>query len=332
MVKQNFIYNYPTILVKIYAENRLCYKNCTSDNETDYLYLVDDIDIEIKCMTNVMIGTNKFYIVDEFIDDNNDVINDNDKLCRVNKSTNNFINVLHNRDEKITITLPIGTNVMQSNGISINISSPLEVILPSKCKIKLSEGIKLQQHCSPLKIILCEDTDAIIIDQKRYDSELITAIRNNSTSMTKILLKYGANVHMDNDEPLKMACENGYVSIVKILLKYGANVHADDDQALILACENGHESVIDLLLKYNADIHINNDEPLKIACEYCHVDAVKLLINNGANVNADNNYPIRIASEYNYPEIVNILLKNGANRKFASDNSILISIFSWLGF
>lgn len=72
--------------------------------------------------------------------------------------------------------------------------------------------------------------------------------------MVEVLLKYGANVHAENDLALQKASENGHIEVVKVLLSYGANVRARNDEALIIASQGDHRDVVKLLLEQ----YINN--------------------------------------------------------------------------
>jgi ankyrin repeat protein len=62
-----------------------------------------------------------------------------------------------------------------------------------------------------------------------------------------------------------VASENGHADVVRLLLKYGANVHANDEVTLVVASENGHADVVRLLLKYGADVHADGDAALVVA-------------------------------------------------------------------
>jgi ankyrin repeat protein len=67
------------------------------------------------------------------------------------------------------------------------------------------------------------------------------------------LLKYNANIHINDDGPLISACyscKKKYYKVIEILLKYGANVHARNDEPLKIALRNNDKKLHNLLLQY----------------------------------------------------------------------------------
>ena len=89
----------------------------------------------------------------------------------------------------------------------------------------------------------------------------------------------GANVHTLDDSPLRLASENGHTNVVEILLKNHADIHANNDWPLRFASASAdnHLDVVKLLLKYGANVHAQDDYALRYASINCHYDIVKLL-------------------------------------------------------
>jgi hypothetical protein len=75
---------------------------------------------------------------------------------------------------------------------------------------------------------------------------------------------------------------------LKLLIKYGANIHYDNEYELRFMCDNTHYvwsyDIIKLLLDSGADVHINNERPLFNSCRNGCKDTIKLLLDNGAKV------------------------------------------------
>ena len=74
--------------------------------------------------------------------------------------------------------------------------------------------------------------------------------------MTKLLLKYGADVNLGdpvfNQRPLHRACAEGQLEIVQLLLRHGAKVNQPDgmgQRPLCCAAEHGRYDVIQFLLE-----------------------------------------------------------------------------------
>ena len=154
------------------------------------------------------------------------------------------------------------------------------------------------------------------------------------TSTTEVLLKYGADVNIqDNDgwSALMLTSQDGYVETAEVLLKYQADVNQkknDGWSALMIASYNEKMEMIKLLVKHNADVNLLENEgwsALMIACKVHRVVAVKLLLGYGADVNILNNSgwsALMIANYMGCQEICELLLKHGAHASIENDELI----------
>ena len=129
----------------------------------------------------------------------------------------------------------------------------------------------------------------------------------NEYDIIFLLLKHGANIHVDADFPLRRASEYGRTEIVKLLLEYKADIHAYSDYALRHASYFGHTEIVKLLLEYNANVHTNEDQALRWTIENGHAEIVKLLLKYGANPGANNGEPLEVAQKNEHPDIVKLL-------------------------
>lgn len=145
------------------------------------------------------------------------------------------------------------------------------------------------------------------------DIALRWAAKYGYHEVVKTLLKAGADVHAEDNESLCFAAKYGHLEVVKTLLKAGADVHAWGDYALYWAAANGYLAVVETLLKAGADVHTWNDRALRWAADYGHIAVVKALLRAGANVHAWNNYALCSAAANGYLEVVKTLLKAGAD-------------------
>jgi len=91
------------------------------------------------------------------------------------------------------------------------------------------------------------------LNQDQKDKMLIYTSENGMTNEVKFLLNHGANVHVNNEQPLRWTSTGGYTEIVKLLLDHGADVHANNDYSLRWASIHGHTDVVKLLIDAGAN-------------------------------------------------------------------------------
>ena len=158
--------------------------------------------------------------------------------------------------------------------------------------------------------ILIPKSKEDILDSMKYmkpDKLLVQSVHKNFIEGVKHALENGANVHIMNDENLRIATENGQTEIVKLLLYNGADVHAKNDICLQNASFHGYYDIVKLLLDNGADVHADQDYSLRSAITNNKYEIVKLLLDNGADVHVLNNRPIKLAKHYKYDNISELL-------------------------
>jgi ankyrin repeat protein len=143
---------------------------------------------------------------------------------------------------------------------------------------------------------------------------------NGHLAIVECLIKYGADIHANDDKALKIASYNGKLAIVECLISHGANIHSNDDYALTVSCRNHHLDVIECLIKHGADIHVDNDWVFRYAAGSGHLAVVKILIKNGADIHACNYYALQKASVYGFLDVVECIISHGADK--VGDNNI----------
>lgn len=89
-----------------------------------------------------------------------------------------------------------------------------------------------------------KDNDALVSACDGCDDEV--------TGVVGVLLAYGADLHVRDDLPLKMAASDGNEETVEMLLQHGANIEAGDGFPLYIAKADGRKSMVKLLLRYGA--------------------------------------------------------------------------------
>ena len=84
---------------------------------------------------------------------------------------------------------------------------------------------------------------------------LCVAAENVHIMIMDYLLKNGANIHYNNELPLKKAIIAGHIESVDFLLDKGANVHADNDELILLSCRSGdYPDIMNSLILHGIDV------------------------------------------------------------------------------
>jgi hypothetical protein len=130
-------------------------------------------------------------------------------------------------------------------------------------------------------------------NQHSINHALILACINNELDVVKFCLtspelKLHADIHADEDEPLRNACKFGHLDIVKYLvaspeIKEHACPQHPDNIFIYSAYDNNRVEIIKYLLGSpevinKPDIHINNDETFIYCTQYKVYDIVNCLI------------------------------------------------------
>lgn len=115
------------------------------------------------------------------------------------------------------------------------------------------------------------------------DEQFLEACRKGALKTVRKLLDQGANVQMQNGEPLYLAAYHGHMKLVSLLVKRGADIHADDDRALIGAAERSSFKMVERLILMGASVHADNDRAVRCT----RSDRVaRLLVDHGASQEA----------------------------------------------
>ena len=138
------------------------------------------------------------------------------------------------------------------------------------------------------------------------------------------------NTNNRGKTPLHLAAENNHVALVRVLLDYGADLHVRSDggwTALHNAAERGHVEVASQLLKWKADVNAGTSSgmtALHWAARNGHYNMVLLLLDQeGIKRNCKDSFditPMLGAAENGHIEIVQ-LLSPADNGKLLSDHA-----------
>ena len=157
------------------------------------------------------------------------------------------------------------------------------------------------------------------------NTSLMVAVRNGHLEVVKLLLYYGAEFDVTNDDgdtPLILATRNNHTNVVRLLLGQGAEVNKTDAEGLSplhITLLNGHPEIATILQDRGAEVVKNTDENgftlLHHAAKNGHTAIATLLLDQGEQINASDIFghtPLHYADEYGHTETAKLLLDRGA--------------------
>lgn len=149
----------------------------------------------------------------------------------------------------------------------------------------------LEEHPHEIPFSAQQESDSSdsSLEELGIESELATqflpeAARQGNRRLVIRYLRAGADIHVQNDEPLRQALVTHQWRTVKLLIYRGANIHMDDDLALRQAARAGHLPMVRFLLAHDANIHANQEEPLTNAIAQGHWHIVEYLLRREADL------------------------------------------------
>ncbi|MDR1375661.1 MAG: ankyrin repeat domain-containing protein [Holosporaceae bacterium] len=144
------------------------------------------------------------------------------------------------------------------------------------------------------------------------------AINEGADPNARYITSEGVNFAIDSSF-ICAARNNSHPEAISLLLRYGADIHEDNDAAIIAAAYcNRNPEIVSVLIKNGANIDTRWGSPLANAVYGNRSDIVRLLLENGANINAksfDNDHTIlqSVIEKKVDPEVISELLKHGAS-------------------
>jgi hypothetical protein len=141
---------------------------------------------------------------------------------------------------------------------------------------------------------------------------LLESVRNNSIKVVELLLIYpNINPHINDNQLIILSASFGFNEIVHLLIKYGVDPSLPNNNALYEAVKNNHYLTVKELLK---DIRINpsisNNELIKISIRLNYISIFEVLINDSrVDVSKNNNELIILAASLGRNKHIEDLLK-----------------------
>lgn len=157
---------------------------------------------------------------------------------------------------------------------------------------------------------------------------LYKAVYNNKTEMAGLLLRYGANPNIVDDNsatvlsPLAVAVSlGGYgnAAMVEQLLAYGANTNIVSKYGTAPLHHACQAKIAEQLIDHGANVNdpgTADVTPLYTASYHGDVEVVQVLLARKANPNQRNqkgSTPLHIAANRGYKDVVQVLIKGGAD-------------------
>lgn len=202
----------------------------------------------------------------------------------------------------------------------------------------------LNNNLNQVKILLEENnTLKNQRNKKTGETPLHFAVKIGSNRIVKLLLDYGADTTVQNNDgitPLQSAREFNKTNIVKLFNKYedhkkyinnttpGNNLSivsqyssnlSNIDMALLDACKNNNLNSVNIAINAGASINLNYEHgwtPLHFASNHNNVRLANLLLDKGASINIQNNTgftPLHYACMQGHINIIKLLVGRGAN-------------------
>jgi ankyrin repeat protein len=179
----------------------------------------------------------------------------------------------------------------------------------------LKDKLKLNRFNESLKDKLKgKSEDDIIKSFDDMNELLINSVKKNFFNGVKYALENGANVHYNDNYPLRRAVDENHLDIVKYLVDNGGDIHVNNDELLLRSSIRGNINMIKYFIKKGLNVHSNDNKPLKLASYHGHEDVVKYLLENfGYDLHTIEN-AIKNAKTGDYNNIV-ILLNQYIDKK-----------------
>lgn len=139
---------------------------------------------------------------------------------------------------------------------------------------------------------------------QQNDAAIMWAASMGHYHTTRTLLRAGANPNA-RPETITIPAAYGYSAIVELLMLYGADHQVNDNEPLLQAVRHNNTSTVEVLLQHGA---IPTTVALEIACLCGNTTATAALLQAGANPFDNHSAPLRRAVEGGFTEIVKLLL------------------------
>ena len=154
------------------------------------------------------------------------------------------------------------------------------------------------------------------------DKMLILSSEHKNPSIVKFLLDLGANIHIENDLPLKSSSKNGNFEVVKLLLDKSTYSIPNLELSFSNAAKMGHLDVVKLFLSRVKFTQSRLDRALSDSCQKFHLDVVRILLDHGSNIRSCNS-GLQTAARIGRADVVKFILDLGFDVHIHDDFALL---------
>jgi ankyrin repeat protein len=240
-----------------------------------------------------------------------------------------------------------GVDINYGNGEYLRNTLQFQHIKIETIRFLLDAGVSVQ-NCGIFLTIAAKngrnDIVSLVLQYfNQYPPEIMLIVNTalGYTEKVEKSIKNDVDIHINNEEALKLACSKGNIEIIKLFLDNGADIHVNEDEPISIAATNGHTEAVKLVLKAGANIHAKNDACFKSASKSQHLALVQFLLNGdfdfpneilllgfsnlgditqirkllqkGIDIHIEEESALLNAVRGNHLELVRFLLENGAN-------------------
>ncbi|UCC96962.1 MAG: ankyrin repeat domain-containing protein, partial [Phycisphaerales bacterium] len=145
------------------------------------------------------------------------------------------------------------------------------------------------------------------------------AARGNAKEVVELLRAKGVGGGREVSRLLPVVIERGYREMVTILVALGADIDVNNGEPLTTAVRCGHNEIVELLISKGADVNAGEEVrvPLYTAAHLGRIDIAERLIDAGANINGldtrNQGWPLEAAVDSEDMKMIEFLLSKGAD-------------------
>lgn len=167
----------------------------------------------------------------------------------------------------------------------------------------------LDNKCSSfINAIFSSPTDYMLPRAITFDL-LLHAIEKNDLISCKLIMNKLNPFVDEGGRAVKAAAEFGSVPMLELLYAAGADLKVDENEPLRLCARENHLDALNFLLGNGADARARDDYALRIAAAHGHTDMVRRLLEVGCDPTADDSQALHEAIRRGFHQVETILLE-----------------------